>query len=408
MAARTFRLCVSPEGAADVRRVFDFNGRASLADVHVAVVSAYALLPKDEPYAFFLSGRFWDASTAVLDPRAKKERADKALLFRLGLTPSREVAYVYGFKTEQRFIATVLSVADVVEPLAAPVLVESVGDLAAQVVAPEAFEPEVDPPEISELTRLAEDFLDLDDELDLYADAIAAGHAQAEPWEKQELPLEHISELATRPVELAALDEAKPILLQAASAAEKVLQALAGDLQAFQDVDHWLLERAFGPRFLELPMSLALVGEVDRAVALARAMTFIDPELLEGDIAVILARAGKREEALAQLAKNLNGARDASLVEAKAGDTHRALGDAAAAEAYYRQSLALAKTPSDRLHALLRLVTCLTDTGRDAEANELLQQARQARGEPVTPKAVGRNDPCPCGSGKKYKKCHGA
>jgi len=23
-------------------------------------------------------------------------------------------------------------------------------------------------------------------------------------------------------------------------------------------------------------------------------------------------------------------------------------------------------------------------------------------------KEVGRNDPCPCGSGKKYKKCHGA
>jgi preprotein translocase subunit SecA len=21
---------------------------------------------------------------------------------------------------------------------------------------------------------------------------------------------------------------------------------------------------------------------------------------------------------------------------------------------------------------------------------------------------VGRNDPCPCGSGKKFKKCHGA
>jgi uncharacterized protein YecA (UPF0149 family) len=23
-------------------------------------------------------------------------------------------------------------------------------------------------------------------------------------------------------------------------------------------------------------------------------------------------------------------------------------------------------------------------------------------------KTVGRNDPCPCGSGRKYKKCHGA
>jgi preprotein translocase subunit SecA len=22
-------------------------------------------------------------------------------------------------------------------------------------------------------------------------------------------------------------------------------------------------------------------------------------------------------------------------------------------------------------------------------------------------KKIGRNDPCPCGSGKKYKKCHG-
>jgi len=25
----------------------------------------------------------------------------------------------------------------------------------------------------------------------------------------------------------------------------------------------------------------------------------------------------------------------------------------------------------------------------------------------ATGKKLGRNDPCPCGSGKKYKKCHG-
>ena len=30
------------------------------------------------------------------------------------------------------------------------------------------------------------------------------------------------------------------------------------------------------------------------------------------------------------------------------------------------------------------------------------------RPKPVTvPEKIGRNDPCPCGSGKKYKKCHG-
>jgi preprotein translocase subunit SecA len=38
----------------------------------------------------------------------------------------------------------------------------------------------------------------------------------------------------------------------------------------------------------------------------------------------------------------------------------------------------------------------------------VLDEARSIKVEPVrtTPK-VGRNDPCPCGSGKKYKNCHG-
>jgi preprotein translocase subunit SecA len=45
-----------------------------------------------------------------------------------------------------------------------------------------------------------------------------------------------------------------------------------------------------------------------------------------------------------------------------------------------------------------------------------LAQARMAGGGDVQPvqqvvrgqEKVGRNDPCPCGSGKKFKKCHGA
>jgi preprotein translocase subunit SecA len=45
-----------------------------------------------------------------------------------------------------------------------------------------------------------------------------------------------------------------------------------------------------------------------------------------------------------------------------------------------------------------------------------LEQARMAGGgvetrtvaQRRTGEKVGRNDPCPCGSGKKYKKCHGA
>jgi preprotein translocase subunit SecA len=34
--------------------------------------------------------------------------------------------------------------------------------------------------------------------------------------------------------------------------------------------------------------------------------------------------------------------------------------------------------------------------------------APAAGGRVAATRKVGRNDPCPCGSGKKYKRCHGA
>ena len=44
----------------------------------------------------------------------------------------------------------------------------------------------------------------------------------------------------------------------------------------------------------------------------------------------------------------------------------------------------------------------------DIEAErELLEKTKKV--EPIrTSREVGRNDPCPCGSGKKFKKCCGA
>ena len=45
------------------------------------------------------------------------------------------------------------------------------------------------------------------------------------------------------------------------------------------------------------------------------------------------------------------------------------------------------------------------------QQQELQYQAGPAQAEAPKPvrtgAKVGRNDPCPCGSGKKYKKCHG-
>ena len=47
------------------------------------------------------------------------------------------------------------------------------------------------------------------------------------------------------------------------------------------------------------------------------------------------------------------------------------------------------------------LLAELMGTPVPARGLELFAQAE------APPEKVGRNDPCPCGSGKKFKKCHG-
>ena len=43
-----------------------------------------------------------------------------------------------------------------------------------------------------------------------------------------------------------------------------------------------------------------------------------------------------------------------------------------------------------------------------AEHRKVLYKGQKASGTYVREQKIGRNDPCPCGSGKKYKKCCGA
>jgi preprotein translocase subunit SecA len=78
--------------------------------------------------------------------------------------------------------------------------------------------------------------------------------------------------------------------------------------------------------------------------------------------------------------------------------------DAAVASAAARAS----EPPPQRLPAFAREM----ERKQERQQKELQYQTGPAQAE--TPKPVragakvGRNDPCPCGSGKKYKKCHGA
>jgi preprotein translocase subunit SecA len=44
-----------------------------------------------------------------------------------------------------------------------------------------------------------------------------------------------------------------------------------------------------------------------------------------------------------------------------------------------------------------------------ADMNALDDESQQDKDQPFKrpDKKIGRNDPCPCGSGKKFKQCHG-
>jgi preprotein translocase subunit SecA len=83
-------------------------------------------------------------------------------------------------------------------------------------------------------------------------------------------------------------------------------------------------------------------------------------------------------------------------------------------EGYDMFAAMMDRIKSDSL-ARLFLVQVAREAPQPAPAVQTPSRLTLNRGdEPVTQKTVhrdhdkvGRNDPCPCGSGKKYKKCHG-
>jgi len=171
-------------------------------------------------------------------------------------------------------------------------------------------------------------------------------------------------------------------LRRMASQARDLAASLQGDLRRFAELSVQLGDSRLTECVLDLPLSLATIRDIEGALAVARSFEFLAPDKLRGDRAVILAQAGRRDEAVALVAKNLEQAEDAALAEAKAGDAYRALGESDAAEAYYRRSLAEAKTAFERSEAVLRIVSLLSDAGREQDAARFLAEERKRPGSP--------------------------
>ena len=207
----------------------------------------------------------------------------------------------------------------------------------------------------------------------------------------------------------AAATETRPLLRQLGKAALAFARSIDGDLQLLSELGN---EFDFLGQLLDVPTRVGAAGETALAVQVAEALQFCAPDDMKGQIALVYAQAGDRQRALELVLTNLETAREPFVSEFRAGEVYRELGEADAAEAYFRRSLSVANTATARSEASLRIASLMIDTGRETEAVAFLAQQRalpsvatEARA-PLT--AVGRNEPCPCGSGKKYKKCHGA
>ena len=362
--------------------MIDFDGRATLHDVHSMMLDTLGIGDDDHLYAFFLSGRYWDPATAYVDPRSDGRRADQALLFRLRLQLGQRFVYLYG--DERRYSLTVVSVTETDTPLSSPVLIESSGEA---------------PLGLDRFTLRASNS----------ADVTATDPELREPFELAAAVLEQVDALDDVSGN-ANPEHALPVLRKLSEATLALLRRVDGNMQLLSAVD---LEFDLIGHLLDMPAQLSVAGETELALRVAEALKFYAPDQMNGEIALVYARSGDRERALARVLTNLETTTEPFIAENKSGDVYRQLGEADAAEAYYRRALALAETASDRTIATLRIASLLIESGREADAAAFLAQQRadaNTKAESAATKlpSVGRNDPSPCGSGKKYKKCHGA
>jgi len=187
-------------------------------------------------------------------------------------------------------------------------------------------------------------------------------------------------------------------------------------MMTIYDVYAWLFE---------LPSTLVRFGMVDEALKMGETWAKIcDANIFLGDRCVILAQAGLKGQTYKQIEQLLTDFPEDAWVQIKIGDAYYALEEWDKAEKTYNDVLTMPDNQDGGGAATDRLITLYRRTGRIEEADNLEREYFQQtedmeedvesfRSEEITQtqqtqKKIGRNDPCLCGSGKKYKKCCGA
>ncbi|MBU2692277.1 MAG: SEC-C domain-containing protein [Candidatus Eisenbacteria bacterium] len=205
--------------------------------------------------------------------------------------------------------------------------------------------------------------------------------------------------------------------------AMEVREALGDSQDTFRELDRKYNYNLFD-WIISLPSNIAGEGLIDEGVELCeRYAEIVEPQNFLADRALILAGAGRIKEAVSQVQFNLTVFPDDPWVMIKAADVYQSAGELDRAEELYRRALEAAGDDRfTREGALERLVPMLEEQNRHPEASILQQEEKTkhaSEGSQAAPAPAGktirreqpkvkRNDPCPCGSGKKYKKCCGS
>jgi tetratricopeptide (TPR) repeat protein len=462
---RTYKLRVVPWHAADVSRLVEMTAKQTLGDLHEEIQDAFEL-DNDHLFAFFMRNKLWVEEFAYGGAGSDYRDASGATLESLELRKNKRFLYLFDFGDELTFDIRVEDVGEETKGVSYPRILESVGEAPPQYPDEdeEDFEGEGhdgehchDDVELDEATQkllekvkpfvLARDSLiekrlddlevleaanaDLDGE-DAFDDDDDDDddNDEDDDDDDDDDDDEEIDDDDGEDVDfdeaLREVTEEEELHLPAEGLLEEaaLVEAVADRGRGNADLLHYLVAHAIEGDVIGwmvgLPRRLHLATQSARAADVCRALLDVLPtDALKFTLPVYLAAAGKKDEALAVIARNIEEFPEESGMLEGAGQAYLKLGDDVRAERCLRDALAAAGRDVPQRNGIVTALAGIFDRqGRGADLSELerreVEYRERAWRKPSpttvvrTEVMVDRNDPCPCGSGKKYKKCCGA
>lgn len=403
---------VTPRRDLSVWRDIELRLDQSLHALHLAIQNAFEL-DDEHLYAFYMNGHAFDRAFGFEGCQEDdRPSAGDVTLGQFALPKNKRFLYLFDFGDELRHHVKVISRGGADATVTYPRVVASEGKA---------------PPQYVDWPVEDSEAQDEDADDDVHGSAQDPLARLGEPMRQQlEQLVPRVEQVIERQQDRLMDDcvaeaETSAELAQEYAVACSLFDAASGDPQTMSAVIEPRTSWSIWTWLCGLADELSLAALHEQALDLAsRVYAAIGDDAIRIRLPGFLQRAGRESEARAMLGENLEEFPEDAYALAEAAEFELAAGDVFRAERHYREALKWAGT---RLKLRERILVGLTELLRTTQRPGALQTLQQEEEDfmftafpeyraqkPVrrqSPK-VGRNDPCPCGSGKKSKKCCGA